>query len=410
MAEPPPVTVIGVGADGRPAQPLPAGTTPVAGGRRQLAAHAPPGVATVAIGGDLDAAVAAVAAARGPVAVLASGDPGWFGFVRRLSAALGRRRLVVHPAPSSVAYVFARLGMAWEDAVVVSAHGRCPRAAVAAALAHPKVAVLTAPDTPPAALARTLRAAGCPDRRVVIAARLGHQRDRAGDGGEQWHDTDLATAAELTTPDPAVLVLLDPARPPGSATVVGHTAPPRAWARPAAAYAHRDGQVTKPAVRALALAHLAPGTGRLLWDVGCGSGSVAVEAALLGAGVVALDRDPDQLARVRENASAARVGLGVVAGSAPDALAGLPDPDAVFVGGGGGALPAVLDAVLDRRPDRVAIALATVERTGPVLARLAAAGWPAGAQLVQVSDLVPLGDGHRLAPQNPVLLVLGERP
>lgn len=400
-----PVTVIGVGADGRLAHPLPAGTTLVAGGRRQLAAHAPPGVASVPLRGDLDEALAVIADAPGPVAVLASGDPGWYGILRRLAETVGPDRLVVHPAASSVAHAFARLGLAWEDAVVVSAHGRGPRAAVAAALAHPKVAVLTAPDTPLAAIARTLRDAGCPHRRVVVAARLGH-----GDA-EQLHDTDLAGAAALpAAADPNVLLLLDPARPATGATVVGHTPPVRPWARPASAYAHRDGQVSKPAVRAMALAHLAPGPGRLLWDVGCGSGSVAVEAALLGAGVVALDRDPAQLPRVRANAAATGVGLGVVAGQAPEALAGLPDPDAVFVGGGGAALPAVLDAVLARRPERIATALATLERAGPALRQLHDAGWSAWAQLVQVSDLTPLAGGHRLAPQNPVVLVLGQRP
>lgn len=400
------VTVIGVGADGRLAHPLPAGVTLVAGGRRHLEAHAPAGKATVSLDGDLTAAVAAITAAPGPVAVLASGDPGWFGILRRLAAALPPQRLVVHPAACSVAAAFARLGRSWEDAVVVSAHGRRPRAAVAAALAHPVVAVLTAPKSPPAALARLLLAAGCSPRRVVVTARLGHP-------DEQWHDTDLPGAAALTPAEPNLMLLLDPARDPGRSpetpTVVGHTVPARDWARPAGTYAHRDGQVSKPALRALALAHLAPGLGRLLWDVGCGSGSVAVEAALLGAGVVAVDRDPGQLERTRGNAAAAGVQVGIVAGRAPAVLAGLPDPDAVFVGGGGAALPAILDTVLARAPERLALALATVERAGPTLRQLDQSGWRATAQLVQVSDLAPLGDGHRLAPQNPVLLVRGER-
>lgn len=397
------VTVIGVGANGELARPLPAGVAVVAGGNRHLDRHAPSGVETVPIGGDLDSVLAALSASTGPVAVLASGDPGWFGIVRRLAAAFGPERLSVHPAPSTVSSVFARLGLAWEDAVVVSAHGRRPGAAVAAALAHPKVAVLTAPDTPPSFLVRQVRAAGCSPRRVVIAARLGHP------GDERWYDTDLATAAELSTPDPSVLVLLDPDRKGQSATVVGHTAPARPWARPAQAYTHRDGQVTKPAVRALALAHLAPGPGRLVWDLGCGSGSVAVEAARLGAGVIAVDRDPEQISRAGRNADSAGVGIGLVTGSAPAALATLPEPDAVFIGGGGADLPEILAAVSARGPERIAVALATVERAGPVLRRLTGSGWSAAAQLVQISELAPLGDGHRLAPQNPVLLVLGER-
>lgn len=411
------IVVIGVGADGRLARPLPEGVRRVAGGRRHLDVHAPSGPATTVLAGDLDGALAEIEGTAGTVAVLASGDPGWFGIVRRLAAAVGTERLEVHPAASSVAAAFARVGLAWEDAVVVSAHGREPGAAIAAALAHPKVAVLTSPELTPAALASRLAAAGCGPRRVVVAARLGHD-DAA------VHETDLTRAADLEVADPNVVLLIDPDRPAGHpasgrpsshgprrpATVLGHLPAPRPWARPADVYRHRDGQVSKPEVRALALAHLAPGPGRLLWDLGCGSGSVAVEAAGLGAGVVALDRDAEQLARTRANAHHHDVGLGLVHGVCPDALAPLPDPDAVFVGGGGGRLPAILEAVTARARDRIAVALATVERAGPCLEQLRGAGWHADAQLVQIHDLAPLGSGHRLAPRNPVVLVLARRP
>lgn len=408
------IVVIGIGPDGRPARPVPADATLVAGGRRHLDVHAPPGVATTALAGDLADALAALDDAPGTAVVLASGDPGWFGIVRRLTAAFGPRRVKVHPAVSSVAAAFAAVGLPWEDAVVVSGHGRDLRAAVAAGLAHPKVAVLTAPDAGPSDLARGLAAAGCGHRRVVVLTRLGHDDATV-------HDTDLAGAADLTAADPNVVLLLDPARagetgtgeappsPQGAPTVVAHTPPARPWARPAAAYAHRDGQVSKPEVRALALAHLAPAPGRLLWDVGCGAGSVAVEAAGLGAGVVAIDRDADQLDRARANADRHGVGVGLVLGEGPAAFDPLPDPDAVFVGGGGPDLPKVLDEVARRCRDRVAVALATVERVGPVLSVLTRAGWDAAGQLVQVHDLAPLGDGHRLAPRNPVALVLATR-
>lgn len=405
------ILVVGIGPDGRPAHPVPDDVARVVGGRRHLDAHAPAGADTTVLGGDLDRAIADLEATPGAVVVLASGDPGWFGIVRRLAATVGAERLEIHPAPSSVAAAFAAVGMPWEDARVVSAHGRDPRAAVAAALAHPKVAVLTAPDVPPATLAADLAAAGCGPRRVVVAARLGHE-DAA------VHDTDLTAVADLGVADPNVVLLLDPARlgadamrahPDGGATVLAHTAPARAWARPADAYAHRDGQVSKPEVRALALAHLAPAPGRLLWDVGCGSGSVAVEAAGLGAGVVGIDRDPHQLERARANAAAHGVGVGLVLGDGTGALAGLPDPDAAFIGGGGDRLPAILAEVAARCRDRLAVALATVERVGPCLEHLRAAGWEADAQLVQVHDLEPLGSGHRLAPRNPVALVLAAR-
>ncbi|GAA3239433.1 hypothetical protein GCM10020256_60510 [Streptomyces thermocoprophilus] len=121
----------------------------------------------------------------------------------------------------------------------------------------------------------------------------------------------------------------------GPRTVAGGLPRPAVWALPEDAFAHRDSMITKFEVRALALARLGPRPGDLVWDVGAGSGSVAVECARLGAAAVAVEKTADGAARVRANASAHGVDVRVVHGSAPAALAGLDDPDAVFVGGGG---------------------------------------------------------------------------
>lgn len=398
------IVVLGVGPDGTLAGRIPQDTSLVVGGQRHLAAHAPSGLPTTPIPGELDPALAGIEAAEGTVCVIASGDPTWFGIVRQLAVRFGHDVLEVHPAASSVAGAFAAIGMPWDDAIVVSAHGRDPRAAVAAGLTHAKVAVLTGPATTPAQLAGELLASGCGPRRMVVAARLGHE-------DVEVYDTDLDGALDLEVADPNVVLLLDPARTRSAPrSVVGHTPAARPWARPVDDYEHRDGQVSKPAVRALALAHLGPGPGRLLWDVGCGSGSVAVEAAGLGAGVIAIDRDAEQLARARTNAAVHGVGVGLVLGEGPAAFAPLPDPDAVFIGGGGAELSGILEVVAQRCRARLVVALATIERIGPTLTQLHAAGWEAAARSVQIHDLVPLGDGHRLSPQNPVLLILAERP
>jgi precorrin-6Y C5,15-methyltransferase (decarboxylating) len=165
--------------------------------------------------------------------------------------------------------------------------------------------------------------------------------------------------------------------------------------------------VTKPEVRAVALARLGPRPGVLVWDVGAGSGSVAVECARFGAAVVALDRDPAQCARVAANARRHGAEVRVVGGPAPEALDTLPDPDAVFVGGGG--LP-VVSAVAARRPSRIVMALAAVQRAGLALQALADAGYRVDGTLLQASRLVPLPDGaHRLAAANPVFLLWADR-
>ena len=423
MAVPERIRVVGVGPDG--AGPPPAAVEAAAqaslvvGAQRHLDAlrhrQTVPreSVRWVPLGA-LAPALDAIAACEGTVLVLASGDPGFFGIVRVLAHRFGAAALDVTPAVSSVAAVCARLGLPWDDVVVASAHGRDPHAAVAAALAGDLVAVLTSPDFTPVHLGRALTAAGAGDRRLVVGERL-------GSGDERVTET-TARAPEGPYASPNVVLVLPPGDPlldPGAPTIANGRRPPDAWALPTAAFEHRGGMVSKPEVRALALACIGPATGRLVWDVGAGCGSVAVECARFGAAVIAVERDPDEADRCRRNATSHGVEVQVRTGTAPAALADLPDPDAVFVGGGGAALPGILDVVAARARRAVVVALAAVERVSPAVTRLRDGGWEAGARLVAVQELLPLGssvrasDGsplvHRLDPHNPVWLVTAQR-
>jgi precorrin-6Y C5,15-methyltransferase (decarboxylating) len=389
------ITVVGI--DDRPLSTLAAarlaGATLVAGAARHLSmvagAGAADGVETLVLG-DVAAAVRRLAAHGGPTVVLASGDPGFFGIVRALRRA-GLRPEVL-PAVSSVALAFARIGEPWDDAVVVSAHGtageRALRRAVNTCRAYPRVAVLTGPGAGPAELAAAL-----PDRRVVVAARLGRPDERVDDfDGGPW-------------PDPNVVLVLAPDRPAEARWLAGRDAGPAGWALPESAFAHRDSMVTKAEVRALVLARLGPRAGDLVWDVGAGSGSVAVECARLGAAAVAVERDPTAADLVARNAMAHGVAVDVVVGAAPAVLAGLPDPDAAFVGGGG---PDVLAAVAARRPARLVATFAAVDRIGPAVSGLAGAGYAVDGSQLQANRLAALPDGgHRLAATNPVTVVWG---
>jgi precorrin-6B C5,15-methyltransferase / cobalt-precorrin-6B C5,C15-methyltransferase len=438
------ITVIGL--DGSPLSPEAAkaiaAASLVVGGRRHLAAAGLPPAGPAAAGpaaagpaapgsagqlmarprivtlGPLEPALDALAAHEGDAVVLASGDPGFFGIVR----ALRERGLacVVWPAASSVALAFARAGLPWDDAVVVSAHGRDLGRAVNVCRAHPKVAVLTAPGQGPAEVGAAL--AGW-SRRLLVAEALGTPEERIT-------ECSPADAAERDWTDPnLVLVLAGEAGHPAGfpRNHLSHASHGMGWCWPGwcwpgwcwpgwagegqdpgwalaeEAFEHRDSMVTKAEVRALALARLGPRPGLLVWDVGAGSGSVGVECARLGAAVIAVDRDPAQCARVTSNAARHQVDVRVVSRAAPGALNGLPDPDAVFVGGGG---TDVVSAVAARRPARIVVALAAVERAGPVCDVLAAAGYPADGTLLQSSRLARLPDGtHRLAATNPVLLL-----
>jgi precorrin-6Y C5,15-methyltransferase (decarboxylating) len=379
------IRVIGLDGD-RPAAPVRGDL--VAGGSRQLAAAAPAGARTVVIRGDLAPVLDAIEAEPGTVCIITSGDPGFFGIVRALAARFGPDRLQVHPAPSSVALAFARLGLPWDDAVVVSAHGRPAADAISIASRAPKAAVLTAPDCPPELLGKELLAAGAHHTRAAVCTRLGL-------ADEVVHVTDLEALARSTWDPLAVVVLLtDPA-------VGEHKS--IAWGLPDEGFAHRDGMITKSEVRAVALGKLSlPGRG-VLWDVGAGSGSVAIECARLrpGVDVIAVERKPDDATRIRTNARRIGATLRVIEGEAPAALRALPDPDRAFVGGGG---LDVLDAVLARlRPDGVCVAtFAALDRAAQAATRL--------GSLVQIAvsrgQQLPDG-GWRLAAENPVFVVWG---
>ncbi|WP_395572679.1 precorrin-6y C5,15-methyltransferase (decarboxylating) subunit CbiE [Streptomyces sp. BK79] len=401
------ITVVGMGAAGAaPAEGVAAGAELVVGGRRHLdAVRLPEGAERVVLGALAPAldTVAEYVAKERPVTVLASGDPGFFGIVRALAERFGARWLDVRPGVSSVAAAFARAGLPWDDAVVASAHGRDLRTAVNLCRAHPKVAVLTGPGAGPAELGAAL---GGDPRVLVVASALGSAQERV----------ERVTPAEAAARDwgaaVSVVLCLDEARALGPVrTVAGPRPGPAGWALDEAEFAHRDSMITKFEVRALALARLGPRPGDLVWDVGAGSGSVAVECARLGAAVTAVEKTPDGVERVRANAAAHGVDVRVVHGAAPAALSGLDDPDAVFVGGGGRELPAIVAACARRARRAVVVAMAALDRVPAARAALLDAGLDCDGVLLQSSRLAPLpGDVTRLAATNPVFLLWGTRP
>ncbi|MFI1417799.1 precorrin-6y C5,15-methyltransferase (decarboxylating) subunit CbiE [Streptomyces sp. NPDC020731] len=400
------ITVVGMGAGAAVDAQVTAGAALVVGGRRHLeAVRLPEGAGRVVLGPlapALDTVEKYVAGER-PVVVLASGDPGFFGIVRALAERFGAERLDVRPAVSSVATAFARVGLTWDDAVVVSAHGRDPRTAVHLCRARPKVAVLTGPGAGPAELGAALRDTA---RVLVVASALGSGQERVE------RVTPAEAAARDWGPAVSVVLCLDEARALGPVrTVAGGVEQPAGWALDEAEFDHRDSMITKFEVRALALARLGPRPGELVWDVGAGSGSVAVECARLGAAVTAVEKTPDGVERVRANAAAHGVDVRVVHGSAPDVLTGLDDdPDAVFVGGGGRELPAVVTACARRARRTVVVAMAALDRVPAAREALTNAGFSCDGVLLQSSRLAPLpGDVTRLAATNPVFLLWGVR-
>jgi precorrin-6B C5,15-methyltransferase / cobalt-precorrin-6B C5,C15-methyltransferase len=333
------VTVVGIGADGW------AGLSPrskaaieqagvLVGGPRQLALvpQAVPG-RRIPLPSPLQPGLSELVAAHaGPgLVVLASGDPMFYGIGATLVRLLGAEQVTVLPHPSSVSLAAARLGWPLDDVDVVSLVGR-PRE-----LLHPllqpgrRVLALTAETTAAADVRALLAARGFGGSQVTVLADLGGAQEVVEPADGQPHGRLAIVAIECrldagTAPLPRVPGLPDEAFEP-------------------------DGQITKREIRALALAALAPVPGQLLWDVGAGSGSVGIEWMRVhpASRAIAVEPRADRRERIARNAAALGVpGLLVVSGAAPEALAGLPQPDAVFIGGGvttGGVVAACWDAL-----------------------------------------------------------------
>jgi precorrin-6B C5,15-methyltransferase / cobalt-precorrin-6B C5,C15-methyltransferase len=341
------VTVAGIGADGWPGLSQPSRdairqAAVLVGGPRQLALLPDdvPGrrvpLPSPLLPG-LPELIAAHARATHPPAglpgagllVLASGDPMFYGIGATLVRLLGPVRVRVLPHPSSVSLAAARLGWALDDIDVVSLVGR-PRE-----LLHPllqpgrRVLALTAETSAAADIRAVLDARGFGASPVTLLADLGGPDEVVASAGGEPHSRLAIIAIECR---------LDPVAAPL----------PRVPGLPDDAFEH-DGQLTKRELRAFALAALAPVPGQLLWDVGAGSGSVGIEWMRVhpASRAVAIEPRADRRERITRNAYALGApGLSVVAGTAPEALAGLPVPDAVFIGGGV-TVPGVVSACLD---------------------------------------------------------------
>ncbi|MGW1192644.1 precorrin-6y C5,15-methyltransferase (decarboxylating) subunit CbiE [Streptomyces sp. NPDC002559] len=383
---PPAVTVVGIGADGWPGLSGPAREALTAaqvliGGGRQLDLL-PPSCAgrRVPWPSPLRPAVPGLLAehAGSRIAVLASGDPMFYGIGRALTEVLGAAALNVVPHPSSVSYACARVGWPLEDTEVVTLVGR-PTARLAAALHDGRrLLVLSADATTPAEVAGLLRERGFGPSRMRVLEQLGGMAESCTEG----------TADHWPHPpgDPLNIVAVECRRAPGALRLGAVPG------LPDEAYEH-DGQLTKRHVRATTLGVLAPAPGELLWDIGGGSGSIAIEWMRThpSCRAICVERDPARAERIARNADRLGVpALRVVTGRAPDGLAGLPAPDAVFIGGGLTA-PGLLDACWEALPDGGRLVANTVTLESEAL--LAGAHRRYGGELVRlaVAHAVPVG-------------------
>jgi precorrin-6Y C5,15-methyltransferase (decarboxylating) len=345
-------------------------------------------------------------AASRRVVVLASGDPNFYGVAPLVVKIMGAAQVVIHPNITAVQAACARLKIAWQDARVVSLHGRELAGLAAALQGAPKVLIYTDPEHTPAVIARFLLDRGRSQAQLVVLEDLGQPTERVSRltpeeaRGRQFSPLNMVAVLDESPERPS-------AAPPGPSPLHLGLAEEE--------LSHEAGLITKSEVRAVVLAKLALHPGQVLWDVGAGCGSVSLEASLLlpGGRILAVERDPGRAEQIRANREKFGVAnLEVVEGRAPECLAALPDPQRVFVGGGGRQLGDILQAVMARLAPggKVVLTAALLETLEAARQILGAAGWPLEVVHLQVSRSRPLGEGAYFKALNPVWIISGGRP
>jgi precorrin-6Y C5,15-methyltransferase (decarboxylating) len=364
------LAVVGIGEDGpqglgEEARKLIGEAEIVFGGKRHLA------LAAELVKGEsrawpspFDAAMRDVVSLSGKkVCVLASGDPFLHGVGATLARHVPADEMIVVPAPSAFSLAAARLGWALQDVETVSLHGHAIDLIRPLLQPRRRLLSLTSDGDGPKAVAGLLSALGFGASKLTVLEALGGPDERIrnttaeGFGLKDVNALNVLALEIESSPEARVLPLA-----PGRADDLFEN----------------DGQITKREVRAVTLATLGPRRGELLWDIGAGSGSVSIEWMLADPAMraIAIEADKERAARIRRNANSFGVpGLTVVEGTAPAALADLPQPDAIFIGGGGTGA-GVMDAAIAALPSggRLVANAVTLEMEALLLARHAALG------------------------------------
>jgi len=339
----------------------------------------------------LQDAFPAILAQRGhPVAVLATGDPFFHGVGSLLSVHIAHDEFTVFPAPSAYALAASRLGWAGQDCRRISLHGRALERIIPLLQPGAKILALSWDGSTPAQLAMLLKSKGFGPSQITVLEAMGgpHEKIRAA----------RADAFAIGSIDALNTIALDVAADDHAQPLPFTPGLPDIWFE-------NDGQITKREIRAVTLSSLRPLHGQLLWDVGAGSGSVAIEWMLSDRScrAIAIEAQDERAARIERNAFALGVpDLKIVAGTAPAAFADLPVPDAIFIGGGATEDGMIVHAMRALKPNgRLVINAVTLETQALLIAHHARHG----GDLVQlsVSRVDAVGTFHAMRPAMAVL-------
>jgi precorrin-6Y C5,15-methyltransferase (decarboxylating) len=395
------IYVIGMGMN--PHDLLPEGLTvlrdadTLAGGRRHLEECSWHKGGKLVLKGSVDKWLDEVGAwaEKGTVAVLASGDPGFYGILRRLTGRFGSANLKVVPGVTTVQAAFARLKLSWDQVGIVSLHGRSMNCLWQVLFSHDQVAIFTDRDNTPNRIAEALLQKGLMNWGVTVLEDLGRESEKV-----RKLDLEQASLLEFSPLNLVILSRLRPGRP-------------LSLGLDESFFEHAKDMITKKEVRAVALAKLSLKPGQTLWDLGAGSGSVGIEASLLlpGGRVEAVEKNSARVGQIKANQARFEVGcLTVHEGEIMEIIPGLPRPDRVFVGGAGKDLAGIIAQISSYlRPSGLVVA-STVLMDSMIQAReaMTSLGFEVDLTQVQVSRGEPLAHDLRLVPLNPVWLITGQ--
>lgn len=402
------IYVIGMGIQGR-ASLLPGALGIIekagllVGGKRHLSEFPGIGAAKVRLGGLEEAAreVESYLAQkdRRPVAVLATGDPLIFGIGSFIVRRFGKKRVRVLPNVSAVQEAFSRIKEDMNGVKILSVHGReadFSRLSREAA-SNGKLALFTDGVNTPARICRELGNRGVNGYRAFVCESLG--------ADERITEGTLESIAGIRAFAPLnILILIRDAE-----TAI----PEKGFGIPDRLFSHSAGMITKEEFRVVSLSKLELGDGDVVWDIGACSGSVAIEAArITGGKVFAIERDKRRASDIRENGKRFACGnLEVIEGEAPGALKGLPEPDAVFVGGGGRGIKSILTHAARRlKPGgRLVVNAVTIETASAAFDFFEKKGWEKEFIQMSISKARPAGVLNMLAAYNPVFIIRGKK-
>lgn len=400
-----PIWVIGMGVEEPPvlsdqAEEIIASAELLVGGKRLLEYYQNHPAEKIPIQGEIDTVLERLQN-RGDrrTVVMGSGDPLFHGIGGTLLDNLPEESIQIFPNVTSLQVGFARLGIPWDDACLVSAHAQSVEKIISDAKRNRKLGVLTDRKNTPALIAEKLLEAGIPDCRAVVLEHLGSKR-------ESIIDSFLSNIKEQDFDSLNVMIVLQQEVWRGGVVFPN---------RDEVDYAHRRGLITKRDLRALSIARLAIRPADIIWDIGAGSGAVSVEMAALACKgtVYAVESDQENQSFIQENRDHYGVyNLEIVPGMAPGALVDLPSPQRVFVGGSGGNLEAIIKVInaSAQKGCKVVCNFATLENLTIGLEAMRELDWAPAYSQVNIAHSKKLASLTRLEPLNPVFILEGNIP